>query len=67
MQRDEVSTVAVSSKQSLLFRGQIKAYFGPYPVWKKDGEAIMSECSSTVKEVQIYFFFLDLHAKKQGK
>lgn len=59
MQSDEVSTIIVSPKQSLLFRCQIQAYVPPYPVWKKDGEAsaITLPCSSTAKEVRRFFFF----------
>lgn len=67
MQKDEVPTIAVSPKQSLLFRCQIEAYYGPFADWKKDGKVITSHCSSTVKEVHRCFYFLALHVRKQGK
>lgn len=54
MKNDEVSTIIVSPNESLLLRCKKKAYFAPFPVWKKDGKAgndITLQCSSTVKEV----------------
>lgn len=68
MQKNEVSTVTVGLKQSLLLRCQIKAFYGPFPKWKKDGKATMSQCSSTVNEVSRFLknIFLGLHSRKKG-